>query len=367
MSVSKGKSKKQNKDDKIDIYNTNFLSLINEDTNSFKAEQTEIDNYKKKLSNIKNKLEDLEKTNVFTPEIINRKSLYKQQIEDLTDKISQLENNTNEMNYIMDVGNLIEEYSTNQDNSEKSMMMKIINNDVSDKDETHKIMKQYMTVVKSISLDKHTSRDRLKLCNKCNVEKILYTSNGLYTCPSCGDAEYVIIDEDNQIKDFSAYKKINHFKTWLNKIQAKEPIEIPDNYLDQIRESLADKGYTDNTKISVSILKDVLKKLKMNKYYNNVVYIHNKITGIPPPRFTKRENDLLIAMFFETQKPLEEIKKKYGRLNNISYPFLIHKFLKLLDINRYSSYFVDMKTQKKRRKQDDLWHNLCEMLNWPIV
>ena len=46
--------------------------------------------------------------------------------------------------------------------------------------------------------------------------------------------ESVILDEDRQIKEYSPYKRINHFREWLNQFQAKESTEIPDEIYSSI-------------------------------------------------------------------------------------------------------------------------------------
>ena len=47
-------------------------------------------------------------------------------------------------------------------------------------------------------------------------------------CQLCGVVEEVILDEDRQIKDYSPYKRINHFREWLNQFQAKQSPDIPE-------------------------------------------------------------------------------------------------------------------------------------------
>ena len=42
----------------------------------------------------------------------------------------------------------------------------------------------------------------------------------------CGDTENIIMDET--IKEYSCYKRLSHFKEWLNQFQAKETTDIDD-------------------------------------------------------------------------------------------------------------------------------------------
>ena len=46
--------------------------------------------------------------------------------------------------------------------------------------------------------------------------------------------EYVLLDEDRMIKEYSPYERKNHFKDWLKQIQAKESVEISEEIFDKI-------------------------------------------------------------------------------------------------------------------------------------
>ena len=42
---------------------------------------------------------------------------------------------------------------------------------------------------------------------------------------------------DKQIKDYSPYRRLNHFKEWLNQFQAKQSPEIPEQvFIDIVKE-----------------------------------------------------------------------------------------------------------------------------------
>jgi len=78
-----------------------------------------------------------------------------------------------------------------------------------------------------INIDDGTKR--IKYCDECNIEKILDYTVSAYVCQYCGNIEEIILDEDRQIKDYSPYRRINHFREWLNQFQAKQSPEINEN------------------------------------------------------------------------------------------------------------------------------------------
>ena len=79
-----------------------------------------------------------------------------------------------------------------------------------------------------------TSDDPYGECNECGAEMVFSSNEALFTCPSCGFQEFVLVDSDKpSYKDpprevsYYAYKRINHFNEWLAQIQAKESTDIP--------------------------------------------------------------------------------------------------------------------------------------------
>jgi hypothetical protein len=55
----------------------------------------------------------------------------------------------------------------------------------------------------------------------------------------------IILDEDRQIKDYSPYRKVNHFREWLNQFQAKQSPDIPENVFIDIVKELNKRRITD--------------------------------------------------------------------------------------------------------------------------
>ena len=69
-----------------------------------------------------------------------------------------------------------------------------------------------MKRVEGIRIKKDDGKNRIKYCPICSSEKKLLNES-CYICESCGHTEYVILEE-SQIKEYSAYKRLNHFKEW---------------------------------------------------------------------------------------------------------------------------------------------------------
>ena len=55
--------------------------------------------------------------------------------------------------------------------------------------------------------------------------------------------------------------------------------------------------------ISYKQIREILKKLGYNKYYENIPYIINIITGKNTPKLSRKEEDILRSLFKEIQIP----------------------------------------------------------------
>jgi hypothetical protein len=113
-------------------------------------------------------------------------------------------------------------------------------------------------------------------------------------------------------------------------------------------------------------IKEILKKLKINKYYEHVPYILNRITGDPNPHLSPELEDKLKQMFKEIQVPF----LKYSPLNRknfLSYSYVIHKFIQLLNQDEYLKYFPLLKSREKLHQQEQIWKKICDELEWKFI
>jgi hypothetical protein len=85
------------------------------------------------------------------------------------------------------------------------------------------LLDQYMMIVDSEYLcDKKKNGDKIRKCGRCNVEKILMHTDGMYVCQICGEVDIVIVDSEkpnykeavtSDTKPGYPYKRITLFST----------------------------------------------------------------------------------------------------------------------------------------------------------
>jgi len=185
--------------------------------------------------------------------------------------------------------------------------------------------------------------------------------------------EYILVDHDKpSYKDppkelaYFAYKRINHFNEWLNQVQGKETTEIPDEVYDNLLLQIKKQKITNMALLTPKRVKDILKKLRGNKYYEHTPHIINRLNGIPSPHLPPELEDRLRSMFCQIQVPFLKHAPP-SRKNFLSYSYCIHKLLQLLERDEYLSSFHLLKSREKLQAQDMVWQKICNELGWDFI
>ncbi len=297
--------------------------------------------------------------------------------DELTIKYNTIISNYDEMDYYDNTGDLITEYYNVRDNTEAPVretktileflsqkQEKVNNNDKNNN--RAKLFEKYCHRVDGIRINKDDGSNRIKYCDECHIEKILDMVQSSYICPCCGDSETVILDEDRQIKDYSPYRRLNHFREWLNQFQAKQSPDIPDQIFIDIIKELNKNRINDLSVLNKKKMKLILKKLNYNIYYEHVAYIINKLNNLPPPKITRDMEKIFISMFFSIQEPWE-MYKQANRKNFLSYSYVLHKFCELLELDHLLDCFPLHKDPNKIIENDQIWEKICNHLNWEFI
>jgi hypothetical protein len=208
-------------------------------------------------------------------------------------------------------------------------------------------------------------------CPVCETE--MFFNDTFLDCPECGYRDCILVDSEKpSYKDppremsYYAYKKINHLNEWLAQFQAKETTEISAATLDLIRAELKKERITDMSKLKPSKLKEIIKKLKLNRCYDHVAHVLNRLNGISAPVLSREVEEKLRFMFKEIQFSfVKHCPKK--RSNFLSYSFVLYKFCELLELDDYLPCFPLLKSREKLYMQDKIWQKICEDMNWQFI
>lgn len=211
------------------------------------------------------------------------------------------------------------------------------------------------------------------ICDECGSEMIFSSNEALFNCATCGNQEFVLMDSDKpSYKDpprevsYYAYKRINHFNEWLAQFQAKECTDIPQEIYDQILLELKKERITQLEHLKPTKVREILKKIKANKYYEHVPHITNRLNGKNAPVMNREIEEKLRYMFKEIQPHFQKHCPK-GRSNFLSYSYVLYKFCELLELDDYLPNFPLLKNRDKLYTQDKIWQKICEDLGWHFI
>jgi len=237
------------------------------------------------------------------------------------------------------------------------------------------IFTDYLIDVEKQNIYRHPERtlDICKTCLDSNIVHVQDTSDLI--CDGCGLVVTAHINQEltyreeqetsEKIINYS-YKRENHFNEWLSQFQAQETTTIPIEVMDQLRAELRKMKIKKLEDITHIKIRSLLKKLRLNKYYEHVPYITNILNGIKPPNMPQELEECLRIMFKDIQKPFDD-NCPTERKNFLSYSYVLYKFCELLSEDQYLQYFPLLKSKEKLYQQDMIWKKICEKLKWEFI
>jgi hypothetical protein len=210
------------------------------------------------------------------------------------------------------------------------------------------------------------------VCECCKIgELIPQDEEGILICNNtdCGQFVTYIVDSSkpsnkeppNEVS-YTAYIRLNHFKEILSQFQAKETTQIPDEVIEAIRARIKKERITNMSLINYDKMRDILRKLGLNKYFEHIQYI-NSIFGIKPPIMNEELHETLCVLFIEIQKPWA-VHCPANRTNFFNYTYTLYQLCVLLDQVQYLPYIPMMKDREKQLEQDMIWKKVCMDLDW---
>jgi hypothetical protein len=335
--------------------------------------------------------------------------ILKDVIKDLEEKINNISSNKEELEYFVNTSDILYNYYDLLENNTDEGGIPIFNNNNNNnntninnsndpnttiahyftqgnKDDLEKIcnkntktsryhlLDDYLSYTDKNYINNNLLQENASVCSYCkgNVKDILI-NEGIICCRNCYTIEHIITDNENpSYKDppkeisYFSYKRINHFSEWLNQIQGKETTDIPDEVFNKIMLELNKQRIYNLATITPLKIREILKKHRINKYYEHIPYILNKITNIPNPHLNPELEEKLKNMFKEIQVPFLKYSPN-NRKNFLSYSYVLHKFIQILDQLEFLKYFPLLKSRDKLHQQEQIWKKICEDIGWKFI
>jgi len=306
-------------------------------------------------------------------------------IDDLHTTIISKLNEDDKNEYFLDNGLFLDNYYRNDKLSNTKVNKGILNyfsekEEKEEKEEEEDMDKEYiysnnyyLSNIDDTTYKDYFKGELLENCKYCGRSMNLDDLSSVIICTDCGyTCKTLIVTEKNAFNDpprevsYFTYKRINHFNEWLAQFQGKETTELPENiYKDILNEIKKDKHYNIN-KLTYTKVREILKKLNYNKYYENIPLIMNVICGDRSPKLNHDTEEKLRSLFKDIQIPFLN-NCPANRRNFLSYSYVLHKFSELLELDDLIEYFPLLKSREKLQHQDMIWKKICHDLKWQFI
>jgi len=218
----------------------------------------------------------------------------------------------------------------------------------------------------------HALNDTSFVCDACGEDMKVSVNDATISCPECGFHKLILMDSDKpSYKDpprevsYYAYKRINHFNEWLAQFQAKESTEIPEEVFDNIQAQIK-KERIQPSSLNRSKIREILKKLKYNSYYEHVPHILSRLNGHTAPVMDRETEEKLRYLFKEIQPSFQK-HCPAERSNFLSYSYVLYKLCELLELDDFLHCFPLLKNRDKLYAQDKIWEKICKDLQWEFI
>jgi hypothetical protein len=338
----------------------------------------EFNNKKEKLKIIKNKINNIQseisklniklaKNNKNT-KIIHEIDDYNQKLKKLQSEKHFIETNQDEINYLLEASNIINEYIILEEKEHQLLNMKHLSEDNNlelnkTSEKKNELIHLYLTKFEPGYCKLNYKKEK-PICQNCFIE--YNVNNSFLVCPECGICKQTVEQanelsyKEQQELDYRpqfTYDKMTHLEDWLRRFQAKENRSIPQEILDRVILEANKEKIQDLNTLTEDKIKKYLKRLNLNDYYDNVIGIINRINGRPPFTLTSEIEIKIKLMFQQIQIPYEKYKPK-SRKNFLSYSYTLHKFFQILGLHEFAKYFPLLKSTDKLRQQDDIFKKI---------
>jgi len=225
-------------------------------------------------------------------------------------------------------------------------------------------------------------KNNMEACPQCGNKLIAQSSASELICtnPACGIIQslYGTAFEDNSFynQDFprnkhGLYDPSRHCRYWLERIQAKENIEIPKEVVEKVRACFErDTLSIGNTKLKVNRvtcpkIREYLKENKLTKYNDSSPLIRKLITGVSPPQLPYDYTRKLTLYFDKSVRIYNEIKPT-DRTNFPYYPYILYKLIQYLFKNTIYICLLEsihIQSQSTIIHNDNIWEAICKKMS----
>jgi len=333
---------------------------------------------KEKLSEYKNKLEDIQcclkidnlRSNLTETLIKSEKTL--------SEYIIDLETNHSKNFYIIETTDLIEKY---KEILNKPVKMSFMGKSNKTNKEKTAIINSYVEISnKYVDIKINIEKKDKNVCKNCNNKDFDIEDGNIYICSNCSAQQFIL-------KNVSSYKDIDrinisskylydrriHFRDCINQYQGKQNSTVHQKVYDDLEKEFElhhlisdDKNIPKKVRFKIITKEHInifLKDLGYSKHYENTNLIHYNLTGIKPDDISHLEDKLLEDFDILTDM-YDKMYKNIDRKNFINTQFLLYALLVKHKHPCKKEDFSILKTVDRLNFHNDITNQLFQAIGW---
>lgn len=162
-----------------------------------------------------------------------------------------------------------------------------------------------------------------------------------------------------------SYDPMKQRRLWLERIQAKESIDIDPEILENIKSYSRDDNLY-GTKLTCAHIRNYLRIIKATHLNDHVPYIRKLVTGISPPQFTDHEMQLINNYSDKSVRVFEDIKPP-NKTYCPYHPTFLYKIIEQVLISCHSNEIrkreilscIHLQSRETLIANDRIWKQIC--------
>ena len=198
------------------------------------------------------------------------------------------------------------------------------------------------------------------ICTSCNIE--MKQSDEGYVCDNCCYISHDIIDNSRDVHidriSTTSYLRLSYFRKTINQLNGRSTMKICHNVMELIKKRIEIEKIEI---INYIVIKQLLKKLKLKKYIDQIVHIMS-LLGIPIIQMPDSLVEKLCIIFHSLQIPFQKYCPKL-RSNFFPHHFVIYKLLIYLGESQYIQHIPFLKNIEKNQNHIDLFEKCIREIN----
>ena len=260
----------------------------------------------------------------------------------------------------------------NKLNDIKNKILLIISKFEKDKLEHYTLIEIQLNKFDNINIKIFSLKNEKISCDNCKNDLQIPNDSNEVICDKCGLFIKLYNVYHNNLNNSINFNKINsyiptkHCREWINRIQAKEKIRIPNTVINKIKKYLKENNINYRRYISYYDMRTILSILNLSKYNENIPLIKKIITGKKPCQLTQIEEEKICYYFRKVSNIYLKIKPS-SKTNVPYHPYLILKIIEQIMNSsirkRQILSNIYLQSRETIIDKDKLWKKICNYIN----